>query len=183
MRITELENKNFRAFYGTYQINLHKSGKNLLVYGENGSGKSSLYLALKLFLESGVSNHRFEDHQNIFITDDGYIRLYLRANPPSKQCAYEWSRTVKETNDPLIIDASKTKGFLDYKALLETHYLHRTDPAVNVFDLLVNNILANAINDVTTRSFADDWVELKAAPPPRRNATRLDKRLPIARFL
>ena len=46
MRITEIEIKNFKAFYGTYQINLRKSGKNLLVYGENGSGKTSLYFAL-----------------------------------------------------------------------------------------------------------------------------------------
>ena len=52
MRITKIEIKNFRAFYGTYQIDLHRAGKNLLVYGENGSGKSSLYLALKSFLES-----------------------------------------------------------------------------------------------------------------------------------
>lgn len=39
MRITKIEIKNFRAFPGTYQINLRKAGKNLLVYGENGSGK------------------------------------------------------------------------------------------------------------------------------------------------
>ena len=52
MRITEIEIKNFRAFYGVYQIDLHKVGKNLLVYGENGSGKTSLYQALKRFLES-----------------------------------------------------------------------------------------------------------------------------------
>ena len=182
MRITQIEIKNFRAFYGTYQIDLHKSGKNLLVYGENGSGKSSLYLALKLFLESSVRNHRFEDHQNIFIkSDDGYIKLHLRADFGSKQDVYEWSPTVKETNDPLIIDASKIKGFIDYKALLETHYLHRAHSAVNVFDLLIKNLLANTINPVTTRSFTDDWDDLERGPRPRRNATRqiadLEKRI------
>ena len=175
MRITEIEIKNFRAFYGTHRIDLHKSEKNLLIYGENGSGKSSLYLALKLFLESGVAgyNHRFEDHQNIFLTDDdGYIKLYLRTDPQSKQSAYEWSKTVRETNDPLIIEASKTKGFIDYKALLETHYLPPRQENVNVFDLLVNNLLADTINDITTRSFADDWTDLLQAPRPYRNATR-----------
>ena len=29
MRITEIEIKNFKAFYGTYRIDLRKSGKNL----------------------------------------------------------------------------------------------------------------------------------------------------------
>ena len=37
MRITKIEIKNFRAFPDTYQIDLHKAGKNLIVYGENGS--------------------------------------------------------------------------------------------------------------------------------------------------
>ena len=169
MRITEIEIKNFRAFYGSYRIDLHKAGKNLLVYGENGSGKSSLYMALNLFLESAVHNHQFEDYQNIFIKDNesGYIRLCLRADPRSKQYAYEWSKTVKETNDRLIIDASRAKGFLDYKTLLATHYTQREKEAVNVFDLLVNTLLANTINEVTDQNFADDLASIRQAVPIR----------------
>ena len=131
MRITEIEIKNFKAFYGTYRIDLRKSGKNLLIYGENGSGKSSLYFALKLFLESGEDpSHRFENNQNIFITDAGYIKLCLRADRRSKQETYEWSGTVRETDDELIIEGSRAKGFLDYKDLLETHYVHRENNTV-----------------------------------------------------
>ena len=69
-----------------HRINLRKTGKNLLVYGENGSGKSSLYFALKLFLESSDDpSYRFENDQNIFIEDPGYIKLCLRADRQSKQ--------------------------------------------------------------------------------------------------
>ena len=76
MRITKIEIKNFRAFYGEYLIDLYKAGKNLLVYGENGSGKTSLYQALKFFLESSEGAHRFENYQDIFITnDDGHIKI------------------------------------------------------------------------------------------------------------
>lgn len=171
MRITEIEIKNFKAFYGTYQIDLRKSGKNLLIYGENGSGKSSLYFALKLFLESGEDpSHRFENNQNIFITDAGYIKLCLRADQRSRQYTYEWSENVRETDDELIIDASRAKGFLDYKSLLETHYLHRDRDIVNVFDLLVKTLLANTVNPLTNRTLADDWVDIQP-PFPRRNAT------------
>ena len=63
MRITKIEIKNFRAFYGMYQLDLHKAGKNLLVYGENGSGKTSLYQALKIFLESSDGDNQFKPHQ------------------------------------------------------------------------------------------------------------------------
>ena len=175
MRITEIEIKNFRAFYGSYQIDLNKAGKNLLIYGENGSGKSSLYLALKLFLESAASSHQFGDYQNIFIKEDsGYIRLHLRANPSSKKLTYEWSKTTMETNDPLIIDASKVKGFLDYKTLLATHYVQREEREVNIFDLLIENLLANTINDVTEQTFAEDWVGIKQAIPIRNTSKQIE---------
>ena len=173
MRITKIEIKDFRAFYGTLEIDLHKAGKNLLVYGENGSGKSSLYLALKLFLESSEdSSYRFENHQNIFIADDGHIKLHLQADSVSNECVYKWSRTVRETENQRIIDASKAKGFLDYKALLKTHNVNHDEEDVNVFVLLIDNLLANTISDETSRSLADDWDDLRKAPRPRRNATK-----------
>ena len=171
MRITKIEIKNFRAFYGEYLIDLYKAGKNLLVYGENGSGKTSLYQALKFFLESSEGAHRFENHQNIFNLDEGYIKLHLRADAQSKQDTYEWSENVKdETNDQLLIEASRAKGFLDYKDLLETHYIHREEENVNVFKLLVENLLVNTINRVTNRTLGEEWESVQQKPRPRRNA-------------
>lgn len=59
MRIKKIEIQNFRAFYGNFEIDL--GGKNLLLYGENGSGKSSLFYALKLFLESANAKTEFQN--------------------------------------------------------------------------------------------------------------------------
>ena len=171
MRVTKIEIKNFRAFYGNLEIDLHKAGKNLLVYGENGSGKTSLYLALKSFLESSEDTApQFENHQNIFIQDDGYIKLHLRVDSRANEHVYEWSETVNETKDQLIIDASRSKGFLDYKALLETHYIHRESDTVDVFNLLINNLLANVVSDVTGQSIREDWQSVLGDRPSRRNA-------------
>ena len=176
MRITDIEIKNFRAFPKTYEINLSKAGKNLLVYGENGSGKSSLYLALKYFLESGLDtnngsskNNDFDSHQNIFVKDPGYIRLSFRADPQLQKDTYEWSKAVAETTEEPIIETAKASGFLDYKDLLGVHYLQPEGKAVNMFDLLVKTLLANTINPVTDRTLVDDWNEIKG-PYPRRNA-------------
>lgn len=47
MKIKTIEIKNYKAFYGKHTIKI--DGKNVFIYGENGSGKSSLYYALKDF--------------------------------------------------------------------------------------------------------------------------------------
>jgi energy-coupling factor transporter ATP-binding protein EcfA2 len=176
LKITNIEIKNFRAFPKTYQIKLHNAGKNLLVYGENGSGKSSLYLALKYFFESGVNedkeegkNTEFENHQNIFTEDPGHIKLRFRSDQPQKQEIYKWSKDVKETNNNLIIEISKASGFLDYKDLLGVHYLQPEGESVNVFDLLVETLLANTVNPVTDRTLAEAWDDIQE-PYPRRSA-------------
>ena len=183
VKITKIDIKNFRAFRGEHQIDLTKAGKNLLIYGENGSGKSSLYLALKLFLESSEDDaSKFENYQNIFATDEtGYIKLHLRANSETSEHVYEWSRDVRETAELPIINASKSKGFLDYKALLHTHYLHYENDAVNVFDLFIENLLANVINDSTGQSISEEWQNIAEQFPlaPTHDVETLEAQIDI----
>ena len=74
MRISKIEISKFKGFYDTCTIDLNNSCKNLLVYGENGSGKSSLFQALMLFLESEANNLAFDDQRNIFSPGtDGHV--------------------------------------------------------------------------------------------------------------
>lgn len=169
MRITCIEISRFKAFYDNYRIDLSRKGKNLLVYGENGSGKSSLHQALNLILASSSESIRFADHRNIFAPGtDGSVKLHLRSAPTSPVITYEWSSTRSEASgDSMMLAANKTKAFLDYKSLLETHFLHRSDSYVNIFDLLVHNLLANTINDATGNTFADDWSDIQAKIPAR----------------
>lgn len=49
--ITKIEIDGFKAFPNNFSIDL-SDGKNLLIYGENGSGKSSLYYALHVLMQS-----------------------------------------------------------------------------------------------------------------------------------
>lgn len=49
--ITQIEIEGFKAFPKNFKLDLG-TGKNLLLYGENGSGKSSLYYALHVLLQS-----------------------------------------------------------------------------------------------------------------------------------
>ena len=67
MKIQSVKVTNYKAFLGTYELKF--SGKNVFIYGENGSGKSSLYYALKDFFQSSVEAIDFTALENIFIED------------------------------------------------------------------------------------------------------------------
>ena len=178
VKITKIEIKNFKAFREPDIIDLSEKGQNLLLYGENGSGKTSLYKALELFLESSENDSiRFINHQNIFAADDGYVRLHFTPDPNLQKITYEWSDSEVALNDTKvqpIIDASKAKGFLDYKALLHTHYLHYEKDVVDVFDLLIKTLLKNVINDISvpSRSFVEEWQDISELLFPEQAAAQ-----------
>lgn len=90
-KINSIKFKNFKAFFGEETIQL--DGKNLLVYGENGSGKSSIFWGLYTFLQSSTKSladvnkyfvnfdennpNTFDSLKNIFAdqAEDAYIEL------------------------------------------------------------------------------------------------------------
>lgn len=55
-RIDRVSIQNFRAFPGTGNPEIVLGGKNLLVFGENGAGKSSIFFALDHFFSIDVPN-------------------------------------------------------------------------------------------------------------------------------
>ena len=57
MKIKKIEIKDYKAFYGLNEFNV--DGKNLFIYGENGSGKNSFYYAMKdlVLLEKKTGKH------------------------------------------------------------------------------------------------------------------------------
>lgn len=161
MRITKIELENFRAFYDHYIIDLGKTGNNLLIYGENGSGKSSLFKALKYFLDSDNKNLDYSHFKNIFNPKkEGYIKLSIRKDKNSSEKIVTWSNEIKETHDNIIREASKTKGFIDYKKLLETYFLHIDENEVNIYDLFIDKLIANVENPMSSKIFIEEYNEL-----------------------
>lgn len=175
MRITQINIKNFRAFYGEYSINLDNAGKNLLVYGENGSGKSSFYFALKYFLDSHQRGRDFRAYRNIFVqeSDDAYLKLSLRQGAKKSLQTFEWSETHNDTDNVLILDTAKSSGFLDYKRLLETYFLKFEEGQVNLFELLVENLLAHS-QTPDGKTVGEAWKALQEGVPGRNTQRAVD---------
>ena len=163
MRITDIKIKNYRAFYGEHHIELTKQGKNLMVYGENGSGKSSLFTALQNFFQASVA--KVDVEENIFIPnsqkDTANIKLTIRENAQataSQEFELDFiNKQIVSADKALISDANKVKGFFDYRSLLETHIHYKDKPTVNIFDILIYNILPHAINRFTNKEVGKEW--------------------------
>ena len=69
LRIQRVTLNDFRAFPGPAPVAFDLDGKNLLVYGENGAGKSSLFHALRDFFSTESANSmakRMAAQKNIF---------------------------------------------------------------------------------------------------------------------
>src|SRR5215212_9152993 len=98
MKITKIQLKNYRAFHGnSYTIDLPK-GENLIVFGENGSGKSSLYFALRDFFTVDKSEMHINKppYRNFFATrPETFIKIKFSDNK-----TYEWS-SARDTTPQL----------------------------------------------------------------------------------
>lgn len=174
MKIKKIEVCNFKGFRGEYIFDLNAGCKNLLAYGENGSGKSSLYWALKLFLQSSIdANLNFTQTKNIFKLKDGesYVKLSLENGKE-----FVWSETRKDAlYQPEFIEALKASGFIDYKSLLRTYFLPYVveGTTIDMFPLL-NELLAGVINNYTGNSFGEDWKTINDNIPRRNTEHQLE---------
>lgn len=122
MKITNIEITNYKAFYGTHEITV--GGKNLFIYGENGSGKSSLYYALKDFFQSSIEDIDLNNLENIFIPEDEKDKTSIKVTfKPDRQGQkkgpiYSFTTTVNDSREPQdtsIRDGNSLKSFLTYK--------------------------------------------------------------------
>jgi energy-coupling factor transporter ATP-binding protein EcfA2 len=147
MRIQTIEITNYKAFLGTHKIAV--DGKNVFIYGENGSGKSSLYYALKDFFQSSMEDIDLTKLENIFVPagKEGKTAVKINFKPnhlgQNKKKTYVFNAATIDTRSPgdtSIRDGSRLKSFLTYKHLLAIHYLKK-DEEINLFNLLVTGVL------------------------------------------
>lgn len=149
-KIDKIRIKNFKAFPELQEFDLN--GKNLLVYGNNGSGKSSLYWALYTLLQSSEktvervndyfaeydeSNEQtFQSLRNVFSTEtESYVEIELQGEHPIRiehgNIADVQSASVKEAN--------KASDFINYK-LLHNFYNSTHKQQLNLWKVFERDI-------------------------------------------
>ncbi len=147
MRIHSIEITNYKAFLGTHKVEV--GGKNVFVYGENGSGKSSLYYALKDFFQSSMEDIDLTKLENVFVPagKEGKTSVKVTFKPNhqgrGRMKPYLFNAETNDGRDPgdtSIRDGNRLKSFLTYKHLLAIHHL-KQDEEINLFNLLVKGVL------------------------------------------
>ena len=169
MKIQSIEITNYKAFLGTYPVKV--DGKNLFIYGENGSGKSSLYYALKDFFQSSIENIDLNELENIFVSEEKKgttsinVKFSSDKHGKEKTRNYEFSASrndTREASDTTIRDANKLKSFLTYKHLLDIHHLKKHN-SINLFDLLVKGVLKHFRYSLTNgRELGELWQDVES---------------------
>ncbi|MDV3662336.1 hypothetical protein CMU70_18035 [Elizabethkingia anophelis] len=175
MKIKRIQINNYRAFLvnnekesARYTIDLPK-GENLLIYGENGSGKSSLFRALKDFFDSALDTG-LAFQKNLFYNPDDneeqpYINIMLEDD---SECSFssETARTNTHTI-PVIAKASIVKGFVGYRDLLQLHFRqHNSQPDLFSFflgqtGLFADMILPSPLQPANKISYKDLWEKIQ----------------------
>ncbi len=168
-RLTAVEITNYRGYRGNFRLNV-PNGENLIIYGENGSGKSSFYHSIRTFLEA--PDLRIRDGSTarmraLNIADNAYR---FTTEPPELSLEFgpqifKWNTVKNDPRSEPIRLLNQGKGFLDYKALLEVHYVRDgEDGGVDLFPLFVKRLLPYYTypTDRGTVSFQSGWLSLKS---------------------
>ena len=145
-KITKIEIENYKAYAKSYSIDID-NGQNLIIYGENGAGKSSLYQSVNTFFKNSIGDIEFE--KNIFNENAiGNVKIEFADFIDSQvdnstKNQYRFSSFVSNNKLPFIQEAALIKGFLDYTDLLNIYL--KSSPNPNLFNLVVENLLKDFI--------------------------------------
>jgi ABC-type dipeptide/oligopeptide/nickel transport system ATPase component len=152
-RITNIYIENFKAYKDGIHISL-PDGENMLLYGENGSGKSSLFSGIMYFFDKSNNLH-LKPQVNIYSGNaSSKVRMVFKDVDNDAEEEYYASESELPADSkfsPFIKVSDLTKGFLDYRDLLSL-YLNREDNA-NLFDVfikLIGNMANPASRDTRT---------------------------------
>jgi len=166
MRIKRIELQNYRAFKAAERIEV--DGKNLLIYGNNGSGKSSLYRALYQLLQSSnydqaqLTNH-FSDQEfnrNLFATGvTSYVRLVV--DNSEEEEIYTFAADGNTVGNMALQLANQASDFMNYR-LLAGVYTFATAEA-DLFPLFQTEFLPYWTDLARSITYATWYQELQNA--------------------
>ena len=164
-RIRKIEIENSRAYYDRLDFILEK-GENLLLYGENGSGKSSLFKSINDFIQSFYSQVTYTRNRYKTAKANGGVLVsigdYDQMNQQfSNVVDYRFGLGLDNTqveNTGFMKALAVTRGFLNYRDLLMM-YLQYEQENPNLFGFFVEHLLGYHVPVIQGKNYtlASQW--------------------------
>lgn len=178
--ISKIKIDGFKAFPKEFELVL--DGKNLLMYGENGSGKSSIYYALHALLQS-----QYHDKGSIYFdrnNSESLVNKYTTTADPYIEIGLEKSNTKYhlskngykelpiEAISPLR-DMNAECVFINHKFLFNSFSFHNSQ-YIDLFPVFIKDILPFTFTDDKSKYISELYDEVVAGIQRRGRGRRID---------
>lgn len=181
LRIKRLTLTDFRAFPGPAPAHFDLDGRNLLVYGENGAGKSSIFHALAGFFALKPPR-ALRDHKNVFSglpdTDCRVSVEFTDGSGPVEWTVSSHPGSLRgKSPDLRVTEAALRRACLDYRALLDTNYRQGAGP-INLFDISVEHLLRDypvTMPGGSTTTIGELWNKVLSSKPSQHTVAAITR--------
>ena len=186
--ISKIEIEGFKAFPNYFSLEL--GDKNLLMYGENGSGKSSIYYALHALLQSVFKDDKgakyfktIEDSstgEGSFVSDENLVNIY-RSEDVKKNVFQPYIKITLDNGNVWKLDRGglQSENGVDYSeirmmnknaAFINHSYISRFHSArnsedINLWNVFVKDILPFCVKTGEDNSLADVFYDIVDEKP------------------
>ncbi len=147
-----IELQNFKAF--PYNAEIKFNGRHALVFGVNGSGKSSIFWALYTALQcSGKKPNEHKKYfekitplsqslRNVYQKDevDSFIHLNFKEKNSKSLTSFKLSETDDDCKDPFIKQVNSSSEFITHRLLLNFSNFRNSEP-LNLWPFFLRDII------------------------------------------
>lgn len=164
MKISCIELQNYKAFQNIERLEINE--KNVLVYGNNGSGKTSLAHALQGLIQS--SSKTPDQIREIFdrANEENVVNLYAPSAESSfvrittnDDICYEYSLTGSTSGNITLRGANQSCDFINYRLLFRFFNFHDNQEA-DVYPLFRDEFFPYWTDSARNQNYSDWYLNL-----------------------